>query len=49
MYYPGPQVEATVYPFSRMSVRTDRLAQVGFVVITVGNRRRPSEPFEMVS
>ena len=34
--YPGPQVEATVYPFSRMSVRTDRLA--GFVVITVGNR-----------
>ncbi|WP_425885732.1 DPP IV N-terminal domain-containing protein [Parabacteroides sp. ASD2025] len=36
--YPGPQVEATVYPFSRMSVRTDRLAQAGFVVITVGNR-----------
>ena len=35
--YPGPQVEATVYPFSRMSVRTDRLAQAGFVVITVGN------------
>ena len=36
--YPGPQVEATVYPFSRMSVRTDRLAQAGFIVITVGNR-----------
>ena len=36
--YPGPQVKATVYPFSRMSVRTDRLAQAGFVVITVGNR-----------
>ena len=36
--YPGPQVEATVYPYSRMSVRTDRLAQAGFVVITVGNR-----------
>ena len=36
--YPGPQVEATVYPFSRMSVRTDRLAQAGVVVITVGNR-----------
>ncbi len=36
--YPGPQVEATNYPFTRMSVRTDRLAQGGFVVITVGNR-----------
>lgn len=36
--YPGPQVEATVYPYARMSVRTDRLAQAGFVVITVGNR-----------
>lgn len=36
--YPGPQVEATNYPFTRMSVRTDRLAQAGFVVITVGNR-----------
>lgn len=36
--YPGPQVEATVYPFSRMSVRTDRLAQAGFIVVTVGNR-----------
>ncbi|MBP3425728.1 MAG: DPP IV N-terminal domain-containing protein [Rikenellaceae bacterium] len=36
--YPGPQVEATQYPFTRMSVRTDRLAQAGFIVITVGNR-----------
>lgn len=36
--YPGPQVEATVYPFSRMSVRTDRLAQSGFIVVSVGNR-----------
>ena len=36
--YPGPQVEATQYPYTRMSVRTDRLAQAGFVVISVGNR-----------
>lgn len=36
--YPGPQVEATDYPYTRMGVRTDRLAQAGFVVITVGNR-----------
>ncbi len=36
--YPGPQVEATNYPFTRMSVRTDRLAQAGFIVVTVGNR-----------
>ncbi len=36
--YPGPQTEATNYPYTRMSVRTDRLAQAGFVVITVGNR-----------
>lgn len=36
--YPGPQVEAVDYPFRRMSVRTDRLAQAGFIVITVGQR-----------
>lgn len=36
--YPGPQVEGTVYPFTRMTVRTDRLAQAGFVVISVGQR-----------
>lgn len=36
--YPGPQVEGTVYPFYRMGLRTDRLAQAGFIVISVGNR-----------
>ena len=36
--YPGPQVEGTYYPFTRMSPRTDRLAQAGFVVISVGQR-----------
>ncbi len=36
--YPGPQVEATNYIFTRMGLRTDRLAQAGFIVITVGNR-----------
>ena len=36
--YPGPQVEATYYPFTLMSVRTDRLAQAGFIVVSVGQR-----------
>lgn len=36
--YPGPQVEAVYYPYTRMSLRTDRLAQAGFIVISVGNR-----------
>ena len=36
--YTGPQVEAVYYPFTRMSVRTDRLAQAGFIVISVGQR-----------
>ncbi len=36
--YPGPQVEAVYYPFTRMSVRTDRLAQADFIVISVGQR-----------
>ena len=36
--YPGPQTESTVYPFTRMTPRTDRLAQAGFIVITVGQR-----------
>ena len=36
--YPGPQVEAVYYPFTRMSPRTDRLAQAGFIVISVGQR-----------
>ena len=39
--YPGPQVEAVYYPFTRMSVRTDRLAQAGFIVISVGQRGGP--------
>ena len=29
---------AVYYPFTRMSVRTDRLAQAGFIVISVGQR-----------
>ena len=36
--YPGPQVEGTYYPFTKMTPRTDRLAQAGFIVISVGNR-----------
>ena len=36
--YPGPQVEANNISWSRGFLRTDRLAQIGFVVITVGNR-----------
>ena len=36
--YPGPQVEAVYYPFTRMNPRTDRLAQAGFIVISVGQR-----------
>lgn len=36
--YPGPQVEATEYAFRNMTVRTDRLAQAGFIVISVGHR-----------
>ena len=36
--YPVPQVEAGDCPFRRMSVRTDRPAQAGFIVITVGQR-----------
>ncbi|MBE6209420.1 MAG: S9 family peptidase [Rikenellaceae bacterium] len=36
--YPGPQTDAVRHPFTRMSVRTDRLAQAGFIVISVGNR-----------
>ena len=41
--YPGPQVEATQYPFTRMTARTDRLAQAGFIVISVGNRVGPPD------
>ena len=36
--YPGPQVEGNNIAWSRGMLRTDRLAQIGFVVITVGNR-----------
>lgn len=36
--YPGPQTEAVNKSFSRGMDRTDRLAQLGMVVITLGNR-----------
>lgn len=36
--YPGPQTEAVNTAFSRGMDRVDRLAQLGFIVITVGNR-----------
>lgn len=36
--YPGPQTEAVNKSFSRGMDRIDRLAQMGFVVVTVGNR-----------
>jgi dipeptidyl aminopeptidase/acylaminoacyl peptidase len=36
--YPGPQTEAVNKSFSGRMNRTDRMAQLGFVVITVGNR-----------
>ena len=36
--YPGPQVEANNISWSKGFTRVDRLAQVGFIVITVGNR-----------
>lgn len=36
--YPGPQTEAVNKSFSPRMDRTDRLAQVGFIVITLGNR-----------
>lgn len=36
--YPGPQTEAVNKSFSARMDRVDRLAQVGFVVITLGNR-----------
>ncbi len=36
--YPGPQVEANNISWSRGFTRTDRLAQIGVIVITVGNR-----------
>lgn len=36
--YPGPQTEAVNTSFSANMDRTDRVAQLGFVVITLGNR-----------
>ena len=36
--YPGPQTEAVNTSFSARMDRTDRFAQLGFVVITLGNR-----------
>lgn len=36
--YPGPQTEAVNKSFGRSMDRIDRLAQFGFVVMTVGNR-----------
>ena len=36
--YPGPQVEANNISWSSGMTRTDRLAQMGFIVVTVGNR-----------
>jgi len=36
--YPGPQTEAVNKSFSVRMDRLDRMAQVGFIVVTVGNR-----------
>lgn len=36
--YPGPQTEAVNKAFSARMDRVDRLAQMGFIVVTIGNR-----------
>ena len=36
--YPGPVIEANSISWSAGMTRTDRLAQLGFIVVTVGNR-----------
>ena len=36
--YPGPQTEAVAKSFSTRMNRTDRMAQFGYIVITLGNR-----------
>ena len=36
--YPGPQTEANNSSWSKSMDRVDRLAQLGFIVVTVGNR-----------
>ena len=36
--YPGPQTESVNYNFAAPNPRTDRLAQAGFIVVTMGQR-----------
>lgn len=36
--YPGPQTEAVNKAFAQPNARTDRIAQIGIIVVTVGNR-----------
>ena len=36
--YPGPQTEAVNKAFAKIGDRTDRIAQIGLIVVTVGNR-----------
>jgi dipeptidyl-peptidase-4 len=36
--YPGPQTEAVNKAFTQPAARTDRIAQLGILVVTVGNR-----------
>ncbi len=36
--YPGPQTEAVNASFSSRMDRTDRFAQLGFIIVTLGNR-----------
>ncbi len=36
--YPGPQTEAVNFEWNKRMDRIDRLAQLGFIVVTVGNR-----------
>ena len=36
--YPGPQTEAVNKAFGRSMDKTERLAQLGFIVVTMGNR-----------
>lgn len=36
--YPGPQTEAVYKSFSTRMDRADRMAQLGFIVVTIGNR-----------
>ncbi|MFA5713709.1 MAG: DPP IV N-terminal domain-containing protein [Bacteroidales bacterium] len=36
--YPGPQTEGVNFSWSHRMDRVDRLAQLGFIVVTVGNR-----------